>query len=197
MSVCLAPGRGQEVSVRVVTPAKAPNIQEQCLFFKPLDDRMFLCELSLYNLTSPCPTLQVTVKMYKRGSRGWLGKSLNATTTIPSNTSVIFRISGEEADAKIPANTIHSITLSNWQCASVNAEDSHHNMVPQGEEGMRRKYAENKPNHLFTECLLLCSVCILYIVLNMSSGCLYVSIYCKKKKILSGNIMLMKMISHN
>lgn len=62
-----------------------------------------------------CPVLQVTVKLYKRGSQGWLGKSLNATTTIPSNTSVIFRISGEEADAKIPANTIHSITLSVWR----------------------------------------------------------------------------------
>ncbi|XP_039991996.1 uncharacterized protein si:zfos-911d5.4 [Xiphias gladius] len=55
---------------------------------------------------------QVTVKMYKRGSHGWLGKSLSATTTIPSNTFVIFKISGEEEDAKIPANTIHSITLS-------------------------------------------------------------------------------------
>lgn len=57
-------------------------------------------------------SLQVTVKMYKRGSQGWLGKSLNATATVPSNTSVMFRISGEETDAKIPANTIRSITLS-------------------------------------------------------------------------------------
>lgn len=56
--------------------------------------------------------LQVTVKMYKRGARGWLGKSLNATATIPSNTLVIFRVSGEEADAQIPASIIHSITLS-------------------------------------------------------------------------------------
>lgn len=56
--------------------------------------------------------MQVTVKMYKRGSHGWLGKSLNATATIPSNTFVIFKISGEEDDAKIPASTIHSITLS-------------------------------------------------------------------------------------
>lgn len=55
---------------------------------------------------------QVTVRMYKRGSRGWLGKSLNATTTIPSNTFVIFRVSGEETDSRIPASTIHSITLS-------------------------------------------------------------------------------------
>nr|XP_046233456.1 uncharacterized protein si:zfos-911d5.4 isoform X2 [Scatophagus argus] len=65
---------------------------------------------SLWALLGHTP--QVTVKMYKRGSQGWLGKSLNATTTIPSNTFVIFRISGEEADARIPANTIHSITLS-------------------------------------------------------------------------------------
>lgn len=56
--------------------------------------------------------LQVTVKLYRRGSQGWLGKSINATTTIPSNTFVIFRISGEEADTKIPADTIHSVTLS-------------------------------------------------------------------------------------
>ncbi|XP_039895160.1 uncharacterized protein si:zfos-911d5.4 isoform X2 [Simochromis diagramma] len=65
---------------------------------------------SLWALLGHAP--QVTVKMYKRGSNSWLGKSLNATTTIPSNTSVIFRISGEESDAKIPANAIHSITLS-------------------------------------------------------------------------------------
>ncbi|XP_030255188.1 uncharacterized protein LOC115570672 [Sparus aurata] len=65
---------------------------------------------SLWALLGHAP--QVTVKMYKRGSQGWLGKSLNATATVPSNTSVMFRISGEETDAKIPANTIRSITLS-------------------------------------------------------------------------------------
>uniref|UniRef100_A0A1A7WBK9 NERD domain-containing protein n=1 Tax=Iconisemion striatum TaxID=60296 RepID=A0A1A7WBK9_9TELE len=65
---------------------------------------------SLWALLGHIP--QVTVKMYKRGSHSWLGKSLNATATIPSNTFVMFRISGEEFDAKIPANTIHSITLS-------------------------------------------------------------------------------------
>nr|XP_020505666.2 uncharacterized protein LOC109996068 [Labrus bergylta] len=65
---------------------------------------------SLWALLGHAP--QVTVKMYKRGSQGWLGKSLNATTTIPSNTTVIFRVCGEETDAKIPASTIHSITLS-------------------------------------------------------------------------------------
>lgn len=56
--------------------------------------------------------LQVTVKLYKRGSQGWLGKTVNATATIPSKTFVIFRISGEEADTKIPADTIHTVTLS-------------------------------------------------------------------------------------
>ncbi|XP_017289503.1 uncharacterized protein si:zfos-911d5.4 [Kryptolebias marmoratus] len=65
---------------------------------------------SLWALLGHAP--QVTVKMYKRGSHGWLGKSLNATATIPSNTFVVFKISGEEDNAKIPANTIHSITLS-------------------------------------------------------------------------------------
>ncbi|KAM9837278.1 uncharacterized protein ACBR49_018003 [Aulostomus maculatus] len=71
---------------------------------------MTLSADSLWALLGHAP--QVTIKMYKRGSHGWLGKSLSATTTIPSNTCVIFRISGEETDAKIPANTIRSITLS-------------------------------------------------------------------------------------
>ncbi|XP_029953910.1 uncharacterized protein LOC115393189 [Salarias fasciatus] len=65
---------------------------------------------SLWALLGHVP--QVTVKMYKRGSCGWLGKTLSATTTIPSNTFVIFRISGEEAESRIPVNTIRSITLS-------------------------------------------------------------------------------------
>ncbi|CAJ1080257.1 uncharacterized protein si:zfos-911d5.4 isoform X1 [Xyrichtys novacula] len=65
---------------------------------------------SLWSLLGHTP--QVTVKMYKRGSQGWLGKSLNATTTIPSNTSVIFRVGGEEADAQFPASSVHSIALS-------------------------------------------------------------------------------------
>lgn len=103
-------------------PQKCPRTAP-CIF-------SHLKTLWFYNLnylyfffTFLCPTLQVTVKMYKRGSQSWLGKSLNATATIPSNTFVIFRISGEETDAKIPANTIHSITLSMWQCVSVNKED--------------------------------------------------------------------------
>lgn len=65
---------------------------------------------SLWALLGHVP--QVTVKMYKRGPHSWLGKSLNATVIIPSNTFVIFRVNGEDVDAKIPANTIHRITLS-------------------------------------------------------------------------------------
>ncbi|XP_062859583.1 uncharacterized protein si:zfos-911d5.4 [Trichomycterus rosablanca] len=57
-------------------------------------------------------TPQVTVKMYKRGAQSWVGKPLSGTATIPSNTHIVFRISGEDKDAKIPANTIRSITLS-------------------------------------------------------------------------------------
>uniref|UniRef100_W5K9V3 Si:zfos-911d5.4 n=1 Tax=Astyanax mexicanus TaxID=7994 RepID=W5K9V3_ASTMX len=57
-------------------------------------------------------TPQVTVRMYKRGAQGWLGKPLTGMSTIPSNTHIVFRISGEERDAKIPASTIHTITLS-------------------------------------------------------------------------------------
>lgn len=92
--------------------------------------------------------------MYKRGSHGWLGKSLSATTTIPSNTCVIFRISGEEADAKIPANTIHSITLSIWQCVSVNKEDSHQNMALQGEEAFLITLHVQLQNGLQTKLLM-------------------------------------------
>lgn len=56
---------------------------------------------------------QVTVRMYKRGARGWLGKkTLGASTTIPADTPVVFRVSGEDVEARIPAGTIHSITLS-------------------------------------------------------------------------------------
>ncbi|KAK0142124.1 hypothetical protein N1851_020190 [Merluccius polli] len=65
---------------------------------------------SLWALLGHAP--QVTVRMYKRGARGWLGKTLGATTTIPSDTPVVFRISGEDTEAKIPASTIQSITLS-------------------------------------------------------------------------------------
>ncbi|XP_029604467.1 uncharacterized protein LOC115190118 [Salmo trutta] len=65
---------------------------------------------SLWALLGHAP--QVTVKMYRRGAPGWLGKPLTSTSTIPYNTHVIFRINGEETDARIPANTIQSITLS-------------------------------------------------------------------------------------
>lgn len=65
---------------------------------------------SLWALLGHTP--QVTVKMYKRGAQGWLGKTLAATATIPSTSCIVFRINGEETDAKIPANSINSITLS-------------------------------------------------------------------------------------
>ncbi|XP_017338454.1 uncharacterized protein si:zfos-911d5.4 [Ictalurus punctatus] len=57
-------------------------------------------------------TPQVTVRMYKRGAHSWLGKPLSGTSTIPSSTHVVFRISGDDKDAKIPSNSIHTITLS-------------------------------------------------------------------------------------
>ncbi|XP_060796360.1 uncharacterized protein si:zfos-911d5.4 [Neoarius graeffei] len=57
-------------------------------------------------------TPQVTVRMYKRGAHSWLGKPLSGMATIPSNTHIMFRISGDDKDAKIPANSIHTITLS-------------------------------------------------------------------------------------
>ncbi|XP_048026689.1 uncharacterized protein si:zfos-911d5.4 [Megalobrama amblycephala] len=65
---------------------------------------------TLWSLLGHTP--QVTVSMYKRGAQGWLGKPLIATATIPSSTRVIFRIRGETTDAKIPAGSIRSITLS-------------------------------------------------------------------------------------
>ncbi|TTC29622.1 hypothetical protein Baya_14304 [Bagarius yarrelli] len=64
------------------------------------------------HLTPPCFTTPVTVKMYKRGAQSWLGKPLSGMATIPSNTHVMFRLSGDDKDAKIPADSIHSITLS-------------------------------------------------------------------------------------
>lgn len=65
---------------------------------------------SLWALLGHTP--QVTVKMLKRGAQGWLGKTVTCTATIPSTSCVIFRVNGEDTDSKIPANTIHSITLS-------------------------------------------------------------------------------------
>ncbi|XP_049615461.1 uncharacterized protein si:zfos-911d5.4 isoform X1 [Syngnathus scovelli] len=57
-------------------------------------------------------TPQVAVKMYKRGSNGWLGKTLCATANVPSDTLVVFQVSGDKVDTKFPASAIHSITLS-------------------------------------------------------------------------------------
>ncbi|XP_072095886.1 uncharacterized protein [Mobula birostris] len=55
---------------------------------------------------------QVTVKMYKRGSRGWLWRAVCSTVVIPYNSHITFRVCGEDADAKIPANDIDRIILS-------------------------------------------------------------------------------------
>ncbi|RVE59755.1 hypothetical protein OJAV_G00191620 [Oryzias javanicus] len=57
-------------------------------------------------------TPQVTIKMYKRGSYGWLGKSPNATASIPATSFVMFRIRGEDEDSNISVSIIESITLS-------------------------------------------------------------------------------------
>lgn len=65
---------------------------------------------SLWALLGHTP--QVTVKMYKRGVQGWLGKTLSASASIPSSSCVVFRVSGDDADSKIPASDIHSINLS-------------------------------------------------------------------------------------
>ncbi|XP_068610583.1 uncharacterized protein si:zfos-911d5.4 [Brachionichthys hirsutus] len=66
--------------------------------------------VSLWSLLGQAP--QVTVKMHKRGSPGWLGRTLNATATIPANTFVTFRVDGHKEDSQIPADAIHSVTLS-------------------------------------------------------------------------------------
>ncbi|XP_069755865.1 uncharacterized protein [Narcine bancroftii] len=55
---------------------------------------------------------QVTVKMYKRGGHGWLWRAVSSTVVIPYNSHVAFRVCGEDADAKIPANNIDRIILS-------------------------------------------------------------------------------------
>lgn len=77
---------------------------------------------SLLNLRLPVwrfVSVQVTVSMYKRGAQGWLGKPLIATATVPSSTRVIFRIRGETTDAKIPAGSVRSITLSIWSSSLI------------------------------------------------------------------------------
>ena len=54
-----------------------------------------------------------TVVLYKRGGTGWFNRETTASVTIPYNLDIGFRIAGEAADAKIPANDIDSIILSN------------------------------------------------------------------------------------
>jgi len=55
---------------------------------------------------------QVTVSLLERGGTGWLWNSYCASLKIPYNTDVVFRICGEDVDAKIPANDIEHISIS-------------------------------------------------------------------------------------
>lgn len=57
------------------------------------------------------PTVPVT--MYKRGGMGWFTRETTGTVTLPYNKDIAFRIVGETEDAKIPANDIKTIVLSN------------------------------------------------------------------------------------
>ncbi|KAJ8019030.1 hypothetical protein HOLleu_42631 [Holothuria leucospilota] len=54
----------------------------------------------------------VFVKMYQRGGKGWFGHATCGSIYIPYNADISFRVAGEEADAKIPANDIESLVLS-------------------------------------------------------------------------------------
>ncbi|XP_035696296.1 uncharacterized protein LOC118429770 [Branchiostoma floridae] len=55
---------------------------------------------------------QVSVTLYDRGGAGWIWHSSSGVINVPYNAEIVFRICGEEADAKIPANDIDRITLS-------------------------------------------------------------------------------------
>lgn len=50
--------------------------------------------------------------MYQRGGEGWFGHTTCGSIYIPYNADISFRVAGEEADAKIPANDIESLVLS-------------------------------------------------------------------------------------
>ncbi|XP_066549658.1 uncharacterized protein LOC136716075 [Amia ocellicauda] len=89
--------------------------QHLALSREETDELLFSClpslpSRSLWALLGYSP--QVTVKMYKRGAQGWLGKPLLGTATIPCNTHILFRVCGEDTDAKIPAHQIERICLS-------------------------------------------------------------------------------------
>ena len=66
---------------------------------------------SLWAVFGYAPT--TTVVLYKRGGAGWFNRETTASITIPYNLDVGFRIAGETKDAKIPANDIVNIILSN------------------------------------------------------------------------------------
>lgn len=55
---------------------------------------------------------QVSVSLLERGGKGWLWDAYYASSKIPYNTDVVFRICGEEVDSKIPANDIERISIS-------------------------------------------------------------------------------------
>ena len=66
---------------------------------------------SLWAVVGYAPT--ATVVLYKRGGSGWFTRETTASVTIPYNHDIAFRIAGETKDAKIPANDIDNIILSN------------------------------------------------------------------------------------
>lgn len=65
---------------------------------------------TLWAIVGYAPTVVVT--MYKRGGSGWFTRETTGTATLPYNHDISFRVAGESADAKIPANDINKILLS-------------------------------------------------------------------------------------
>lgn len=120
-SVCGQPTRDRLNQVKVTRVHRGQNQGRDLSDPQGSMISVTLCEI-LLNLRLPVwrfVSVQVTVSMYKRGAQGWLGKPLIATATIPSSTRVIFRIRGEITDAKIPAGSIRSITLSIWSSSLI------------------------------------------------------------------------------
>ena len=66
---------------------------------------------SMWAVFGYAPT--TTVMLYKRGGNGWFNRETTAAITIPYNLDIAFRIAGESNDAKVPANDIINIILSN------------------------------------------------------------------------------------
>lgn len=72
-------------------------------------------EMHPYNFFWPFTSdPQVFVKLYQRGGESWLGHSTSGSVNIPYNAEITFRVAGEQADAKIPANDIENMVLSIW-----------------------------------------------------------------------------------